>query len=140
VTSTLPTTAAGAAIDANLGVEPAIKAARNVHHTQREAGLLAGRTIYEEEIAIEVESHQPQPAALEVLERLPITEDRKIEIKVLEETPPAEPYEQKERGHPVRGVRRWRLTLAPASLARCLLRYQVELPAKSELVGGGRRA
>jgi hypothetical protein len=140
VTSALQTTATGAAIDANLGVEPTIKVVRNVHHAQREAGILAGRTIYDEEIAIEVETHRPEVSAVEVLERLPITEDRKIEIKVVEETPAAEPYEQKERLHPVRGGRRWRLSLEPGGRARCVLRYQVELPAKSEIVGGGRRA
>jgi hypothetical protein len=140
VTSALETTATGAAIDANLGVEPAIKVARNVHHAQREAGILAGRTIYDEEIAIEVETHRPEVSTIEVLERLPITEDRKIEIKILEENPAAEAYEQKERLHPVRGGRRWRLSLAPGGRARCVLRYQVELPAKSEIVGGGRRA
>ncbi len=140
VTSQLRTTASGGTIEASLGVEPAIKVARNVHHSQREGGLLGGRTLYDEEIVIEVESHLPREAILEVLERLPVSDDRKVEIKPGDETPPAEAYEQKERGHPVRGGRRWTLRLAPKRRERCVLRYQIALPTRSELVGGGRRA
>lgn len=140
VTAQLQTTAARAPIEANLGVEPRLKVARNVRHAQREGGLLGGRTLHDEEIAIDVESQLPHEVTLEVIERLPVSEDRKLEIKVVEENPTADAYEQKERGQPIRGGRRFRVKLAPGGRGRCLLAYQLALPAKNEIVGGGRRA
>jgi hypothetical protein len=140
VSGQLQTTAARASIEANLGVEPRIKVARNVRHSQREGGLLGGRTLYDEEITVDVESQLGHEVVVEVIERLPVTDDRKLEIKALEETPAAESYEQKERGLPIRGGRRFRIKLAPQARARCVLAYQLALPAKNEIVGGGRRA
>lgn len=139
VTARLETTAHGAAIEANLGVEPRIKVARNVRHSQHEEGLLAGRTVYEDEIRVEVQNGLGQAATVEVLERLPVTEERKVEVKRLEEQPPGEAYEQKDRHHPIRGGRRWRLRLEPGARQGCLLRYSVSVPSSSEIVGGGRR-
>ncbi len=140
VTGHLQTTAPRARIEANLGVEPRVKVARNVRHGEREGGLLGGRTLYDEEIAIDAESQLPHEIVLEVIERLPVSDDRKLEIKLVEEAPAAESYEQKERGQPIRGGRRFRLRLAPGGRGRCLLAYQLALPAKNEIIGGGRRA
>jgi hypothetical protein len=140
VTARLRTTASGAEIEANLGVEPRIKTARNVRHSQHEEGLLAGRTVYEDTITIEVENGLAQQATVEVLERLPVTEERKVEVKLLEEKPAAEEYTQKERRRPIRGGRRWRLTLEPGKRGECQLRYSVTVPSSSEIIGGGRRA
>lgn len=140
VTARLETTAPGAIIEANLGVEPRIKTARNVRHSQHEEGLLSGRTVYEDEVRVEVENGLSGRAAVEVIERLPVTEERKVEVKLLDEGPAAEEYDQRERLRPVRGGRRWRLDLGPGERGECRLRYSVTLPSSSEIVGGGRRA
>jgi hypothetical protein len=140
VTARLQTTAPGAIIEANLGVEPRIKTARNVRHSQHEEGLLSGRTVYEDEVRVEVENGLSGRAAVEVIERLPVTDERKVEVKLLDEGPAAEEYDQRERLRPVRGGRRWRLDLAPGERGECRLRYSVTLPSSSEIVGGGRRA
>jgi len=140
VTARLQTTAPGASIEASLGVEPRIKTARNVRHSQHEEGLLSGRTVYDEEVRIEVKNGLQQPSVVEVIERLPVTEERKVEVKRLEEKPPAEDYDQRERQRPIRGGRRFRLQLGPGEKRECLLRYSVTLPSSNEIVGGGRRA
>ncbi len=140
VTARLETTAPGAVIEANLGVEPRIKVVRNVRHSQHEEGLLSGRTIYDETVELELQSGLGQPCRVEVIERLPVTEERKLEISVTDEEPRAEPYEQKERLQPIRGGRRWRLDLEPGGQVRCKLRYRMSLPSSNEIAGGGRRA
>jgi len=140
VTAHLPTTAQGAAIEANLGVEPRIKIARNVHHSQHEEGLLSGRTVYQDEIRIEVRNGLQHSTVVEVIERVPVSDERKVEVKRLEESPAAEDYDQSERQRPIRGARRFTLALEPGQTRECLLRYNVTLPASSEIVGGGRRA
>lgn len=140
VTTQLETTAAGARIETSLGLEPRIKVARNTRHEQHEEGLLSGRTVHEETVEIELANGLDRPVTIEVLERLPISEERKVEIELTHEEPPGEPYRQKERHHPVRGGRRWTRTLAAGARSSCKLAYRVTLPSSSEIVGGGRRA
>jgi len=140
VTGRLATTAPKARLALHLGVEPSLKVARNVRHKESQSGLIGQQTLYEDEIGIEVESHLPKPVRLEVIERLPVTDDERLKISLKEISPPAEEYKQAERGSPVEGGRRWRLEIQPGQKERCLLRYQLELPGKTEIVGGGRRA
>jgi hypothetical protein len=140
VTATLETTAPGATIEAGLGVEPRVKVVRNVRHSQHEEGLISSSTVYEDQIRIEVQSALRRPALIEVIERVPVTEERKVEVKPLQEKPAAEEYDQSDREQPIRGGRRWKLRLEPGERAECQLSYSVTLPASSEIVGGGRRA
>ena len=140
VTGRLATAAPRARIDLHLGVEPSIKVARNVRHQESQSGLSNPQTLYEEEISIEVESHLPRSIFLEVIERLPVSGDDRLKICVKEIQPAAEEYKQTERGQPVEGGRRWRVELQPGQKELCLLRYGMELPVKTEIVGGGRRA
>lgn len=140
VTTQLETAAAGARLETSLGLEPRIKVVRNTRHEQHEEGLLSGRTVHEETIEIELANGLDRSVTIEVLERLPVSEERKVEIELTHEEPPGERYQQKERHHPVRGGRRWTRTLAAGAHSSCKLAYRVTLPASSEIVGGGRRA
>jgi hypothetical protein len=140
VTSRLDTTAAGATIYASLGAEPRINIARNVRYSEREEGLLSGHTIHEEDIRIDVESRMPNAVKMEIIERVPVTDDKKLEIEILANEPASEDYSQIDRQRPLRGGRRWRLKVAPAEKAKLRLHYAMDLSSKSEIVGGGRRA
>lgn len=140
VTSRLDTTAAGATIYASLGAEPRISVARNVKYSEREEGLLSGHTIHEEDIRIDVESRMPNTVSMEIVERIPVTDDKKLEIEILANEPPSEEYSQIDRQQPLRGGRRWRLKVKPAEKAKLRLCYAMDLSSKSEIVGGGRRA
>ncbi|MCA9668213.1 MAG: mucoidy inhibitor MuiA family protein [Myxococcales bacterium] len=137
VTSRLDTTAPGARIEASLGVEPAVKVARNVRHAQSEKGLLGGRTVYEDHIEIEVASSLAREIVIDVIERVPVSDDRKIDIEISDESPPGRPFDQQQ---PIRGGRCFSFSVDAGARARCSLRYKVTLPSGSEIVGGGRRA
>ena len=76
---------------------------------------------------------------MEVVDRVPVSDEKGLEVKVLSSTPEAAPYKQEDRGHPVRGGLRWKVTLAPGEKRKLDLRYRVSLSAKDELVGGNRR-
>jgi hypothetical protein len=140
VTARLETTAAQGPIELTLGAEPRIKVARNAVHSEHEAGLLAGRVVYEEQIDIELRSGMGHPCTVDVLERIPVSDEKKLEVKLLEEQPRGAEYTQHERLRPIRGGRRYRLQLGPGAQQRVRLRYAMTLPASNEIAGGGRRA
>jgi len=77
--------------------------------------------------------------AIEVLDRIPVTSDKDIEIKLVSSKPTSARITQAERGHPVRGGLAWSITVSPGEKQRIEMVYRVTLPAKNELVGGNRR-
>jgi hypothetical protein len=139
-TTPLDTAPAGALLEPSLGVEPRIKVARNVVHRQRDAGFIASKTVYEDEIHIELRNGLEKSASVRVLELIPYTKEKKLDVELLEEQPPAKPYSQQERGAPVKGGRCFELRIPAGGEARCSLHYSMSLPEKNEIIGGGRRA
>ena len=139
-TTPLATAPAGALIEPALGVEPRIKVARNVTHRQREAGFLSSKTVYEDEVRIALRNGLAHSASVRVLEQLPVTKEKKLEVELLAERPAAAPYTQQERGAPIHGGRCFELEVPAGAEAQCLLHYALSLPEKSEIIGGGRRA
>ena len=135
----LETSPPGKSIELGLGVEQAISVARNVHFDETTGGLAGGATILKHKIEIEVRSKLLRPVHLEVFERVPITSDKGIEIEVTRSEPTAEPYDQMERRHKIRGGYRFVLELAPQETKSCTLEYEITIPTKSVLEGGNRR-
>jgi uncharacterized protein (TIGR02231 family) len=129
----------GGLITVGMGVEERVRVARNVRADEESAGLLGGSTVMTHTVTLEVSSSLPAPARLELLDRVPVTDDKTIEVKLLSSAPEAEPYKQEDRGHPMRGGLRWRLTLAPGEKRTVEFKYKVTFNAKDELVGGNRR-
>jgi hypothetical protein len=74
-----------------------------------------------------------------VLDRLPVTEDKDIEIKLASSQPRAAPYTQAELGDPVRGGLRWVVPLPAGGKAQVAFTYRVTFSAKNEIIGGNRR-
>jgi hypothetical protein len=91
-------------------------------------------------VSIDVSSTLGFDAEVHVLERVPVTEDKAVEIDVLGTRPDAERYDQASRGHPVKGGRRFVLRVPAGGTQRCELSYQLEFSSKLEISGGNRRA
>ncbi|MBI4954923.1 MAG: DUF4139 domain-containing protein [Myxococcales bacterium] len=144
VTSDVPFTPPRVSLRLGLGVEQAIKVARNTRYREESKGLLGGATALRHEIAIDVHNHLPVPATLEVRERIPVARDGDDEIKVevKELAPPWQPFEPfpatAERPA-LKGGHRWQLELAPGGAAALRVVYEVRIASKNELVGGNRR-
>jgi uncharacterized protein (TIGR02231 family) len=139
LTSRLRTVAPSGTAELGLGVEEAIKVARNTRFEESSTGLLGGGLRLEHSIDVELANHLQRPAAVEVRERVPIARegDEQVQVEVTEVAPPWKNFEQDRR--PIEGSYRWRVTVAPGGSEHLRARYAVTIPSKSELVGGNRR-
>lgn len=122
-----------------LGVEERIRVARNVRVEEETTGLLGGGVAVHHAISIELTSSMGSKASVEVVDRMPDTDDKDVEIKLISSTPVAGRYTQAELGAPIRGGLGWVLELPPGGKAAVDYRYRISFSSKSELVGGNRR-
>lgn len=129
----------GGVLALGLGVEDRLRVARNVRIDEGSAGLLGGSTAIEHAVEIELSSSLGRAVVVEVAERIPVTDDKAVEIELVRATPRAETYDQAERGAPVRGGVRFRVEVPAGNKAKIAYAYRIKLSSKSELVGGNRR-
>lgn len=122
-----------------LGVEERLRVARNVRVEEGTTGLLGGSTAVDHTVAIDMVSSIGASATVEVIDRMPDTDDKEVEIKLLAAHPPAGRYTQAELGRPVRGGLAWVVELPPAGRTTVEFRYRISFSSKCELVGGNRR-
>jgi uncharacterized protein DUF4139/uncharacterized protein DUF4140 len=139
VTAPLKTTPPGKTIRVNLGVEEGISIARNTTFAETTSGLLGGDTDLKHTIVIDVNNKLAKPVRVEIFERVPISHDDDIEVKVISAAPNAKEYDQTDRGRIIHGGRKFELSLQPGEEKSCRLEYQVTIPSKQVLVGGNRR-
>lgn len=135
------TVPAGGSLTVGLGVEQALKVARNVRYEEESTGLLGGGLLLRHTVTIELASRLPAPATVEVREVVPQPAEGVDDVAVTDEqaTPAWERWEQDPQ-RPLAGGRRWRVTLDPGAKAELVARWAVKLDAKNELEGGNRRA
>lgn len=143
VTSRLDETPPGGAVELGLGVDAAVKVARNARFREEAAGVLRGSLKLVHEVTITVENLGARAVALEVRERLPqpAPDEEDVEVAIDRVAPAWEPWKPEgERGAPpLRGGHRWKVELAPAARRDLQLDYHVKIAQKHELVGGNRR-
>ena len=139
VSGPLATTPRGGEVTVGLGVEPGLVVARNCRFEERSQGIFGGDTVLEHTITLEVRSRLPRAVRLELLERVPVTSEKDVEVEVMVTIPEAIPYDQRDRGRLVRGGLRFVLDLAPGEEKTCTLKYQVTIPSKMAIQGGNRR-
>ncbi|MDI1450653.1 DUF4139 domain-containing protein [Polyangium sp. 6x1] len=141
----LVTTAEIAAVDrgghvqVGLGVEERVRIARNARAEESSAGLLGGSTVVDHHVTVDLTSSLGVPIHVEILERLPVTDDKDVTVKLTSAEPEPEVYDQADIGAPVRGGRRFRVEVPAGGKSKITYAYRVKLPAKSEIVGGNRR-
>ena len=140
LTADLRNTPVQGRIKLGLGVEQAIKVARNVHFEENKAGLIGGSLDLEHTVTVTLANHLAAPARVEVRERIPVPADQNeddIHVTVGDVSPEWDEWEPDER--PLRGGRRWRVKV-PAGGERTLeAAWTVRIPKGNELVGGNRR-
>lgn len=143
VTGAVEETAPGGMVELGLGVDAAVKTARNARFREEAAGMLRGTLKLVHEITIAVENLGPRPVQLEVRERLPrpAPDEEDVEVHVDRVAPAWEPWKPDAASSQaeLEGGHRWRIELAPAGKRDLQLDYHVKIAGKHELVGGNRR-
>jgi hypothetical protein len=129
----------GGTFTVGLGVEERIRVARNARVHETTIGMLSSSTAVDHHVTVELVSALGYPVTVEVYDRLPVTDDRNVEVQIVESTPKPEEYDQKERGRPIEGGMRWRVPIDAAGRRAVAYTYRIELPSKSEIEGGNRR-
>ncbi|MGI5865550.1 MAG: DUF4139 domain-containing protein, partial [Myxococcales bacterium] len=140
VTSRFATEPAGATIALGLGVEPALKVARNTHFNESTEGLLNGSLTLHHQVTIDVASRLQAAAQVEVRERVPQYRpgDKDVVIELGKVSPEWEGLQQAP-PHTLVGGKRWRFVLQPGESKKLSFDYSVRIDSKNELVGGNRR-
>ena len=129
----------GGMISIGLGVEDRVRVARNTHVEEGSAGLLGGSTTVEHTVTTELASSLGRAIKVEIVDRLPVSDDKDVEIKSLGSAPAMTPYTQAELGHPVRKAFKCEVEVPAGGKVKAEWRYRLTFPAKMEIVGGNRR-
>jgi len=139
LTASLDATGAGARFEVGLGVEQAIKVARNVSFSEDSEGLIKKHNAYTHRVVIDVQNLLSVPASVELRERVPVAASDEEDIEVDESTvdPPWDHYKPKD--DPLEGGRRWCVELPAGDKTSLAATWTVRVPGGSELVGGNRR-
>ena len=129
----------GGLMRVGLGVEDRLRVARNVRVDEETTGLLGGTTAVHHTVRIDLRSSLGRGATVVVVDRMPDSDDRNVEIKLVNASKQGQKYTQADRGTPIRGGLMWTVELPPGGDETLTYTYRINLPSKLEIVGGNRR-
>jgi hypothetical protein len=138
LTTDMPSTPPSTEIEMGLGVEQAIKIARNATFTEQSTGLLGGGLALVHDVVIDLKNNLSRKALIEVRERIPIKreDDDTIEIEMGPVKPEWKEWDQDDS---LNGGRMWLVDVGAGGEEQLKARYTVRISAKQQLVGGNRR-
>jgi hypothetical protein len=106
-----------------LGLDRAIRAVRNVRLVQTERGFLIGKEeLTEYVVTIELANPYPRAVPLTVVDQVPLTDDKNVEVKLLKTTP-----EVAEKGD-LDGSLRWKISLPAGGKSVVSFQYTIKRP------------
>ena len=70
---------------------------------------------------------------------MPVSEDKSLSVELIYDKPVHTPYDQVERGAPIRRGLKWRVPLPAGGKVKIEYQYRLVFSAKSEIIGGNRR-
>ena len=146
LTTRLPTVAPSETFELGLGVEQAIKCARNTSFREERSGSAVVATAeLHHEIRIELVNNLERAIECDVRERIPHpAPDAEVVIEEVNVSPAWEAYDQRDRyahahAQILQGGKVWKLTLEPGEQVELLAHYVIKIYANNEVVGGNRR-
>jgi hypothetical protein len=141
LSTALPAVAPRGDFKLGLGVEQAIRCARNTKYREARSGTkIVATTELWHDITIDLANNLDREIICEVRERIPQpAPEAEVVVEEGTITPAWEPYTQEERSKPLEGGRRWRVTVPANSTSKLAAQYVVKLYANNELNGGNRR-
>jgi hypothetical protein len=130
-------------MELGLGVEQAIKVARNTSYEEIRSGeTLVALNELHHKIKIEIANNLSAEADIEVRERVPMPQKgAKVDVLIESVSPAWEKYEQLERGALalIESGYRWRVQVPPKDKTELSVHYIIKTFVDSEIVGGNRR-
>lgn len=135
---TVPT---GGEMELGLGVEQAIKVARNTNYNEtRSSDSLVALNQLHHQIKIDLANRLNRSAKIEVRERIPVADRNvKVDVEIDRLSPEWEEYNQKERNAIIKGGYRWQIDLPAKEETILEVNYTVKTFVDKELIGGNRR-
>ncbi|MHC4839432.1 MAG: DUF4139 domain-containing protein [Planctomycetota bacterium] len=129
----------GGKVNFGIGEEQRLRVARNVKVHEESKGLLGGKSEIDHVVNIDIASSLGVDVVVDVIGRIPVSDDEKIDVSLLRSKPDAEKYDQRDRDNVVDGGLRWRLPVPAGGKSGIEYEYRIVLPADYELNGGNRR-
>lgn len=143
LSTNLPTVAPHETFTLGLGVEQAIKCARNTSFREETSGkAVVATTALHHTIAIELINNLGRAVECEVRERIPHpAPDAEVVVEEVAVDPAWDVYDQEDAGPRaiLQGGRRWVVKLEAQQTREVTAEYVVKIYANNELVGGNRR-
>ncbi len=136
----LPTVAPRAEFKLGLGVEQAIKCARNARFEERrtDSGVVATAELHHQ-IDIDLVNNLGRPVRCEIRERIPQpAKDAEVVVDEGAVTPAWEEYTQRDRRR-IKGGRLWDVEIGAGQTQKLSAEYVVKIYAQNEVIGGNRR-
>ena len=141
LSTNIDTVPAHGEMELGLGVEQAIKVARNTTFTEARSGeTLVAFNEFRHQININIANTLPRKANIEVRERVPIAaENAKVDVDIGQVSPPWQEYKQTERDAPIKGGYRWQIEVPGQQETQLTAQYTVKTFVDREIIGGNRR-
>ena len=143
MTANLPRVAPRERMKLGLGVEQAIRCARNTRYEETRSGSAVVATAeLRHAIEITLTNNLTRPIECQVRERIPQPDaGAEVVVEELDVQPPWAEFDQLEHGgeHELAGGRQWDIQIEPGESAELHANYVVKIYANNELVGGNRR-
>ncbi|MEY9967750.1 hypothetical protein ABIA33_005829 [Streptacidiphilus sp. MAP12-16] len=139
MTVQLPTLAPGQHRRVGIGVVESVQVARRIQMRESTAGLRSGTTVIDHGIEIELANRLGRPVTVEVRERVPVSGDKDVRVEEHQASPPWTVVRPEEDEKHQRGMRVWRVTLAPGARTVLTGGYEIRVPAAKALFDGNRR-
>ncbi len=141
LSSQIATTPPQAQMELGLGVEQAIKVARNTEYKEiRSNDSLVAFNEFHHQVKIEIANRLTRDISIEVRERIPIpAPDAKVDVEINSVFPLWQKYHQQERKEAIVGGYHWLLDVQAGRETVLSLDYTIKTFVDKELVGGNRR-
>lgn len=143
LTTLLNTVPAGGMVEMGLGVEQALKVARNTFFEEETSGLIKGSLSLKHRIDIEIVNNLSLKAKLEIRERIAVAPEEKSEkeekIKIIVKEVNPEWQRFKQLPDYIEGGYRWQVEIEPGEKKKLKADYEIQLSAQYEVIGGNRR-
>ncbi|MEY9871772.1 hypothetical protein ABH931_001245 [Streptacidiphilus sp. MAP12-33] len=136
----MPVLAPGQSRRIGIGVEEGVRVARRVRTAESTStGLRGGSTVVAQSVEIEVANRLGHAVSLELLERVPVSDDKDVRIEDAPADPPWTVVASEDDPKLRRGLRRWRVVVEAGGSLTLTAGHQLRFPVGKAVVGGNRR-